>query len=286
MAKSSGLNLRRTYPFFFAVTVLSLPGIAMSAPAEPLDRINLSVGAYFSKVESNAAITAFGNRFQTAPFDLTDGSDAVGRARLALLLGEKQGLEFDFYRFRPSNSKSVDQSYRVGGTDYLLNASVSGRARFDIGGTTYRWWLGDGPTVVGLGFGAAYYGVRFDVSGSASLGGSSTSGGDSFSDHAVAPMLAAGLRHSLEKNMRVYVDGTAVRKNSGSLNGHIYNAAVGFEWYPLHNIGVGGEYGISRISLDKQGGEFAGELNFNLQGPSLFLKARFLRPPSVCDISG
>lgn len=173
-----------------ALVALFVPISVSATPADALDRVNLSVGAYFSKVDSSASLNAFQNRFQTAPFELTDGSHPVGRVRLVLLVGDRHGFELDFYSFRPGNSRSFDQAYRVAGTDYTLNAEVSGRARFDVGSASYRWWLGEGSTLLGFGVGAAYYGV-------------------------------------------------------------------------------------SRISLNKTSGELAANLTFNLQGPSLFLKARF-----------
>jgi hypothetical protein len=275
MRKRPIADLKSSSFMVAGLTAFSVPMVAISAPAAPLDRVNISVGGYFSKIDSEASINGLGNRFQTAPFELTDGTHAVGRVRLGLMLGDKQGLEFDFYRFQPNNSRSVDQSYRVGGTDYTLNATVSGRARFDLGSVSYRWWFGEGQTALGIGLGAAYYGVRFDVNGNASLAGSSSSSGDSFSENTVAPLVTAGVRQSVNGRTRLYFNGSAVRKNGGSLNGHIYNASIGFEWFVFENLGIGAEYGYSRIALNKDNSEFAANLTFNLQGPSIFLKARF-----------
>ena len=73
----------------------------------------------------------------------------------------------------------------------------------------------------------------------------------------------------------MYADAYGVKKNGGNLSGHIYNAAVGLEWFPIENLGIGGEYGYTRIKLDQSHTNYRANLDMKLKGPSLFVRLRF-----------
>jgi hypothetical protein len=47
------------------------------------------------------------------------------------------------------------------------------------------------------------------------------------------------------------------------------------EWYPLKNIGIGADYGITRIHIDRDGGNSQAAFDIKLKGPSAYLKMRF-----------
>jgi hypothetical protein len=59
------------------------------------------------------------------------------------------------------------------------------------------------------------------------------------------------------------------------LNGHIYNAAVGVEWFPWQHVGLGAEYGYTRIRLHQRKHDYDADLDMKLDGPSLFVRFRF-----------
>lgn len=58
------------------------------------------------------------------------------------------------------------------------------------------------------------------------------------------------------------------------MSGEIYNAAIGVEWFPLKNVGVVLDYGITDIDLTREGGNHA-HFRTRLKGPSAFVKVRF-----------
>lgn len=95
----------------------------------------------------------------------------------------------------------------------------------------------------------------------------------SYSADTFVPLVQAGWRHAFDKNTRMYLDLSGVEKNSGNLSGHIYNASLGAEWFFAKNIGLGAEYTATRIRLDDASD--GADLHMNLNGPSLFLRARF-----------
>ncbi|MHB1273730.1 MAG: hypothetical protein ACYCZD_13365 [Rhodanobacter sp.] len=88
-------------------------------------------------------------------------------------------------------------------------------------------------------------------------------------------MLQLGWRHAFSDRWRMYFDASGVKKNGGRLSGHIYNAALGTEWYPRPNLGLGAEYGYTRIVLHQHRHSYDANLDMKLHGPSVFLRLRF-----------
>ena len=88
-------------------------------------------------------------------------------------------------------------------------------------------------------------------------------------------MLQLSWRHAFNDHARVYIDVSGVKKNGGRLSGHIYNAAAGVEWLPWRHVGLGAEYGRTRIRLDQHERAYNASLAMQLTGPSLFMRVRF-----------
>ena len=88
-------------------------------------------------------------------------------------------------------------------------------------------------------------------------------------------MLTLGWRHAFNDQWRMYADASGVKKNGGSLDGHIWNAALGVEYFPWQNVGIGAEYGLTRIKLNQSKRNYDASLDMRLDGPSLFLRLRF-----------
>jgi len=138
----------------------------------------------------------------------------------------------------------------------------------------YKWWLGTGSTILGLGAGAAYFRTTLGGNATATVNGTSGSVSSSYSDSATAPLLEIGLRHAINPDLRLFADVSGVRKNGGRLHGDIYNAALGLEWFPLRNVGLVLDYGMTHIDLTRDGNSNA-NLKIKLKGPSAFVKIRF-----------
>ena len=95
------------------------------------------------------------------------------------------------------------------------------------------------------------------------------------SENAWAPMLQLGWRHAFDSNVRMYADLSGVKRNSSRLGGHIYNAALGVEWYTWEHVGFAAEYDYSRIKLAQYRHDYNDHLDMKLNGPSLFMRVRF-----------
>lgn len=252
---------------------------AQQSPA--LDRVSLWLGGYYAGMDTDISADASA-RGQTAAGAL-NLEHALGfqqhkvtpRVRLDFLLGDSQGFAIDYYRLHRTRTKALSTDIDYDGNSYLASASVKGKLDFNFGSVAYRWWFGSSSDVFGVGLGGAYYGVHAGISGEATLDGESVEASSSTSETAWAPMLQLGWRHAFSDQIRMYLDVSGVKKNGGRLSGHIYNAALGVEWLPWQHVGLGAEYGYTRIRLDQQKRNYNASLDMQLTGPSLFVRVRF-----------
>jgi hypothetical protein len=249
-----------------------------------LDRISLWLGGYYA--DTSTTIGAGLNRVNVngslnLQRDLGFPShQVVPRVRFDFLLGDSQGFSFDYYQIDQSRSKTLGTSVGFDGNVYNASASVTGRVNFDFGSASYKWWFGHENDVFGVGLGAAYYRVHAGIEGDASLSGGVVGQASAYTsayttESAWAPDLQLGWRHAFTNDLRMYFNASGVKKNGSHLGGHIYDAALGLEWFPLHNIGVGAEYDYTRIKIDQHHNFYNDDLAMRLNGPSVFLRLRF-----------
>jgi hypothetical protein len=263
---------------FASLALASTASMAQQSPA--LDRVSVWLGGYYAKTDTNIGASDNTGQFKgnvNLEHDLGfQDHKTVPRVRLDFLIGDSQGFSFDYYSVNKSRTKTLSDAISYGGNDYSASASVHGKLDFDFGSAAYRWWFGHENDVFGVGVGGAYYRVRAGIGGEASVNGepvgeASTSSNES----AWAPLLQLGWRHSFNDQWRMYFDASGVKKNGGPLSGHIYNGALGVEYFPWKNLGFGAEYGYTKIRLDQRKRDYNADLDMKLTGPSLFVRLRF-----------
>lgn len=248
----------------------SLPAMAQPSPA--LDRASFSIGAFHADPTYNAAVNTRFGRLDSG--DVDRNSVTMPRIKADVLLFDTQGLSFDYYQFKRGYSDSLASNFNVGSGTVTTTGNANMDVKLDFAKLAYKWWFGSGNTVLGLGAGAAYYRANLDLNATASVNGSTGAISESYSDDAVAPLLEVGLRHALTPDLRLFADASGVKKTGGSVRGEIYNAAVGVEWFPMKNVGVVLDYGLTDIDLHRSDANNA-RFRVKLKGPSAFLKVRF-----------
>lgn len=260
-----------------SVLPASPQALAQRSPA--LDRVSLGLGGYHARSDTTIGAVIAGRMLEgdvNLEDDLGfDSRDVSSRLRADFLVGEHQGLSFDYYRCNRDSGKSLDRSIAWRGNTYDVSAWVRGKLAFDFGSAAWRWWFGRGVDAIGVGLGAGYYRVKASVGGEVTLDDESAYAGSSTGASAWAPLLQVGWRHAFSDRWRMYFDASGVRKNGGALHGHVYNASLGVEWFPWENVGIGAEYGINRIRLAQEHGDYGDWLDLQLDGASLFLRLRF-----------
>lgn len=263
---------------------LGLSGVAAAQRSPALDRASLSIGGFDARSSTVLhARTTDGSLYGDVHLENDLGfprRDWTQRLRADFMIDDDQGLSFDFYRYRRAHHAVLDTGILYNGVTYDTHALAEGLLGFDFGSVAYRWWVGRGDDVLGLGIGAGYYRVEASISGQATvtaLPGYSVTGYTvtSTNDNAWAPLLQLGWRHALGEHWRLYADASGVKKNGGRLHGHAYRAALGVQWFPAPSWGISADYGIQRIRLWRRHYYYRDSLDLKLDGPSVYATLRF-----------
>lgn len=251
---------------------MMLAAPAFAEPSAALDRVSISAGAYRSDPSFKASYDTRYGKLDSG--DIDGRQTTMPRFKADLLIFDSQGLSFDYFRYKRAYGRSVSVTREIAGEPLSLNADASVDTKIEFGKLAWKWWFGDQRTVFGLGAGAAYYRLSVSASANAALNDASASVSGSYSEDALAPLLELGARHAITPDLRLYAEASGVRKAGGHITGNIYNAALGAEWFPLKNLGVGVDYGLTNINLHRDGSDDA-RLKIRLKGPSAFVKLRF-----------
>lgn len=256
-----------------ALALLSLAATSARAdPSPALDRFSLSAGAYYADPRVQLDANTSGGRLSTPSEDLSHVT--LPRVKADLLLGDSQGLSLDYYRYDKSYHPTLNASTDANGLPLSGTATLNGNLKLDLAQLAYKWWLGHGDDVFGIGAGAAYYHAELSGTVNGSLDGVTGNASASTSDSTYAPLLELGWRHAVSPDLRLYADASGVKKNGGRINGHIYGGDLGVEWFLARNVGLTADYAVSKISI-RHDGDNSDDLNLRLSGPSVFLKVRF-----------
>ncbi|MEV8518731.1 outer membrane beta-barrel protein [Dyella marensis] len=272
-------NARIAAKLSTAVLLACGSGAAAAQQSPALDNVSVWLGGFYANTDTKISANDRNNLVRGS----VNLEDDLGfpdhklspRARVDVLLGEHQGFSFDYYTINREESRYLSRDINYRGVTYGASAKVSGKLNFDFGSAAYHWWFGNGNSVFGVGVGAAYYGVSTRISGEATALGQTAQATAKSDDNAWAPMLQLGWRYAVSDQLRVYVDASGVKKNGRKLGGHIYNGAVGVEWFPWKNVGLGAEYGYTKIKVKQGHNAYDDQLDMKVNGPSLFLRLRF-----------
>ena len=253
-------------------------GMAQAQHSPALDRVSISAGAFYAEPKIHVGGDTRYGRVDTPDEKIDDVT--LPRVKAEVLIGDSHGISFDYFRFDEdwagnANGDTVYEGRPVSGT-----ISADANLRLELARLSYKWWLGKEKNAFGIGVGAAHLRAKISGSVDARLSASnpvenySYTGSASAGDSVWAPTVELAWRHAINDQWRVYAEAAGIKKNGGSVEGHIYNGALGVEWFPHKNVGLVLDYGIQKIDLHRNGDRTA-DLDLKLTGPSAFVKVRF-----------
>jgi len=253
-------------------------GMAQAQQSPALDRMSISAGAFRAEPKIHIGGDTNYGRIDTPDEKIDDVT--LPRVKAELLIGDSHGLSFDYFRFDEdwAGTASGDTVYE--GRPVSGTIAADADLRLEMARFSYKWWMGKEKNAFGIGLGAAYLRAKISGSAEANLSASNPvenyafSGSASGSDSVWAPTVELAWRHSLNEQWRVYAEGSGIKKNGGTVEGHVWNGSVGVEWFPHKNIGLVVDYNVQKIDLHRNGDRTA-DLDLKLKGPSAFVKVRF-----------
>jgi len=273
-------NAKKSAVLISLATAATAATAAGAEPAAPLDRFSFSAGGFYVKPEIMANGDTRYGRIESG--NQKGDRTTLPRARADILFGDKHGLSFDYLRYGKSYNPTLSGGTVINGEPITGTASFDGKLKIDLSKVAYKWWLGEGNDVFGIGVGAAYYRAKLSGTATAQVNGTvggipqsrTVTGSDSTSDSAYAPVVDLAWRHAFSPEVRMVAEASGVKKNGGKINGHIYGGSIGVEWFALKNVGVVLAYGIEKIELHRNSDRNA-DLRIKLAGPSAHVKVRF-----------
>lgn len=253
--------------------LVALPALAQPSPA--LDRFSFSAGVFGAETKMGAGVNTPYGRLDTG--DVDTGRATMPRIQADILIGDSHGLSLDYFRLKRDYAAGFGNNFAIGPAAINTVGNLDLDFKLDFGKVAYKWWIGSGNTVLGLGAGLAYYRVGLDTNAIIGANGLVTSFSQRDSDDAIAPLLEVAVRHAINPDLRLFAEASGVRKTGSGLHGSIYNLAAGVEWFPATNVGIVLSYNVTDIDLKRgfDGGTSAARLRTKLHGPSAFLKVRF-----------
>ena len=264
-----------------------LAGLCLAALAQPslaevpmaLDRVNLSLGGFYPVVDAHVSLS--GPEFEGTPVDFKhnealDNHRTLPNLQIELLVFDSQGFSIGGYQYSKSATATVSRDVDLEGTHIQIDGHADAGLRFYTYHAAWHWWLAPGEhDVLGLGVGAVYYDVKGTIDASLKIDKISLSARGAAEASAVAPLLTLAWRHAFSGNLRTYLDFSGVRKNSGTVTGHLVNATLGAEWYPFHNLGLALEYSSNALSLKAKKENVEGRASIDFHGPAAFVRLRY-----------
>lgn len=253
-------------------------GMAQAQQSPALDRMSLSVGGFYAEPKIHLGGDTRYGRVDTPDEKIDDVT--LPRVKAEMLFGDSHGLSFDYFRFDEDYGASVsgDTVYEGRPVSGTINADAN--LRLEMARLAYKFWIGKEKSTFGIGLGAAYLRAKISGSGDASVSAAAPvasyawSGSGSASDGVWAPTVELAWRHALNDKVRLYAEAGGVKRNGGTVEGHVYNGAAGVEWLAARNVSLVVDYGIQKIDLHRNG-ERTADLDLKLTGPSAFVKLRF-----------
>lgn len=256
-------------------TCAVVPAAHANDESQALDRVSVWLGGYYPDAAFDIHARATRRPDLDGRLHVDAGKETVGRLRLDFLVEDSQGFTVDYYTLDRTRRKHLSRTFDYDGVPFRIDTDLAARFDFSAGSLAWHWWFGSARDVFGVGLGATRYQVAMTLDGSASALGQSADARVHWSDSAAAPLLTLGYKHAFSDALRVYANASGVRKNGGTLAGHIVDARTGVEWFPWPHFGFGAEYGTTRIHLSRDATHYSADLDVDLRGPSAFARWRF-----------
>ena len=266
-------------PSILALAAILASGAACAQQSPALDRISIAAGVFSAKPKIHAAGDTSQGYVSTP--DAEGSHTTLPRVKAEVLLGESQGLALDYWRYDKDYNPTIGGATTVDGQQVSGTATIDGKLRLDLAQLAYRWWLGHGNDVFGVGIGAAYLHAKVSGEGRGQVTGVTGlprtvdfNGRGEASESGFAPLVELAWKHAFNEQLRLVAEASGIKKNGGNVEGHVYGGTVGLEWFPARQVGFVTDYGIQRIQLSRDG-ERNADLKLRLTGPSAYVKVRF-----------
>ncbi|WP_114239923.1 hypothetical protein [Dyella sp. C9] len=251
-----------------------------------LDYLSVSVGGFANNTSAN--LRADGSvRGSGTPLDFSRDLGQGGTRALPYLdvtwrPWDRHEFEFTYYHDSHDASRYLDRSIQFNEQTLALGAQLDSRFTLDAASVIYRYWawIGDqGAFGIAAGLQAYRFSLKLSGTAFASNGSGTESASGSRSAHVSSdlpdPSIGISYRYQFANWVRFVGDAGAFKADVDQVDATLYNARVGFEFYPVEHFGIVTQYAFNKINADVTQSKFNGDADFKFRGFQLLLKARF-----------
>ncbi|MGY3266744.1 hypothetical protein [Lysobacter sp. HA35] len=263
---------------------LMLAAVPMAAQAvTPLDTFSARFGGYIKQFDTQ--VRADNATVQGSEVDLDRDLDlgqgnAIAYINMSWRPLDNHEFGIGYYQDDTSASRQLSRTIEFDGNTYQANAVVHAENAIDAYEAYYVWWAANNPNwSLGPRLGLTWYRIDLTLEIERDAAGAPVtnhSRGEVSADLPV-PTLGGAWRWvpGGDSAWRFGADGGWFSLNSSGLDGDVYFARVGVEWFPWERWGFSADYTSRRVKIDADKSSFTGNLNFRDSGVRIGVVYRF-----------
>lgn len=271
-------------PLRLALALLAAAAPFAAQAVTPLDTFSGRFGGYIKQFDTE--VRADGQTQQGNEIDLDRDLGLAGQGNAIAFVNatwrplDNHEFGIGYYQDDTSATRRITRTFDFDGNTYTANSTVHAENAIDTYEAYYVWWAANNPNwALGPRLGLTWYRIDLSIDVQLDANGNTATNsqrGEVSADLPV-PTLGGSWRYvpGGDSAWRFGADGGWFSLNSSGIDGDVYFARVGVEWFPWERWGFSADYTSRRVKIDADKSGFTGNLNFKDSGVRLGAVYRF-----------
>lgn len=268
--------MKRIIPLFLA---LSTPAYA-AEDTLALDRFTLSFGTFVSDIGASASADgSVENSGTTVDFDRDFDTSSAGELdflELSWRPFDRHELRIQYFDDTLEGQRTIERDIVFDNETFPVGADVRGELGVEVLDIAYTYWAVVKPKdAFGISIGVVRVDANASLEGTFSVRDEVVELEASVSEDLPAPKIGLNYAHAFNEKFRLTADVGTFEKSIGSVDGRIWDANLGFEWYPWEHVGVMIRQAYTRIDAERDRDDFDSSAEINFNGTQALVRVRF-----------
>ena len=197
-----------------------------------------------------------------------DDNNPVANIGLTWRPREHHEFGLNYYNKDADKTQVLDRDFYFEDTHYQTRSTVRASVDVDSYEAYYIWWAAAHDTwSLGPRMGLVWYRIDLGLTAKLDANGAPVSGiGDSAAADLPTPTIGGSWRWDFAPKWRLNADAGYFPLNMSDIDGDVYHARLGVEWFPWQHSGFLLDYTMDRVKVDVQESQLKGTLDFNDEG--------------------
>lgn len=263
--------------------------LALSAPAHAerfdgdtlaLDRFSFSAGTFVSDIGASASADGSVENSGTTvdfdrDFDTSDGG-SLDFLELSWRPFDRHELRLQYFDDTLEGERRIDREIVFDDEVFPIGAEVRGALDVSVLDVAYTYWAFlNERTAFGISIGVVRVDAEASLAGELTVRDERVELDASVSEELPAPKVGLNFAHAFNEKFRLTADVGTFEKSIGSIDGRIWDANIGFEWYPFEHVGLVLRQAYTKIDAELDRDDFDSEADINFSGTQALVRVRF-----------